>query len=169
MSEELPAPLTADEELLWRSLGRVVHAMPRLLDSDMTRACGLTMTDAAMLTTLLEAPGHELRMTELAARTTLSASRITRVVDDLRHRGLVRRAPHASDARGAVAVLTDEGVAAARTARPAYLSSARRRILDHVPPEHVAAFAAALEAIAAGAARPQQRFDPAADGERPAG
>lgn len=159
MDDESAGPLTAEEDVLWRALGRLMHVMPRLLDDDMTRSCGLSMTDYAVLVNLAEAPDRRLRMTDLAAATALSPSRITRVVDHLRGRGLVRKAPLASDARGAVAVLTDEGRAAVAAAQPQHLASARRRVLDHVPPEQVAALARVLHDVASSTARAQERFD----------
>jgi len=153
------APLSAQEQLLWRALGRLMHVVPRLLDDDMTRACGISMTDYAVLVNLAEAEGLRLRMVDLAAATALSPSRITRVVDELRGRGLVRKAPHASDGRGAVAVLTDDGLAAARAAQPQHRASARRRVLDHVPADQLAALAEALDRVATGTLRSQARFD----------
>lgn len=48
--------LSADEDALWRALGRVSHLMPRVLDEEMTRATGLSMTEYAVLLMLAEAP-----------------------------------------------------------------------------------------------------------------
>jgi DNA-binding MarR family transcriptional regulator len=140
--------LTAEEDALWRALGRVVHVLPRLLDEDMSKTTGLSMTEYAVLLTLAEAPEHRLRMAELAAATALSASRITRIVDDLGTRGLVRKERHAADGRGAVAVLTEEGLGRQQDAAPCHLASARRRVLDHVPPEALSALTRVLQQVA---------------------
>jgi DNA-binding MarR family transcriptional regulator len=72
-------------------------------------AAGLSMTDFDVLIRLARSPGHQLRMTDLASQTALSTSGITRVVDRLERRGLVRRESCPSDRRGAFAVLTDPG------------------------------------------------------------
>jgi DNA-binding MarR family transcriptional regulator len=72
-------------------------------------AAGLSMTDFDVLIRLVRSPGHQLRMTDLASQTALSTSGITRVVDRLEKRGLVRRESCPSDRRGAFAVLTDPG------------------------------------------------------------
>ncbi|ADO72704.1 Transcriptional regulator, MarR family [Stigmatella aurantiaca DW4/3-1] len=141
-------PLNADEEAFWRALGRVVHVLPRLLEEDLSKATGLSMTEYAVLLTLAEAPGQRLRMAELAAAIALSASRITRVVDDLSSRALVRKERHAADARGAVAVLTHEGLSRQQSAAPQHLASARRRVLDLVPPEHLIALGRVLQQVA---------------------
>jgi len=140
-------PLTEDEMLLWASLGRVVHALPRVLEDDMSRATGLSMTDFATLLVLDQAPDRRLRMSELATATGLTPSRITRVVDALRAHGLVDKERHGADARGNVAVLTDDGLARLEAAQPAHLAIARRRVLEHVPPDLVPVLAAALKTI----------------------
>ncbi|MFD5824078.1 MarR family winged helix-turn-helix transcriptional regulator [Lentzea sp. NPDC060358] len=128
------APLSSDETVLWQSLGRLVHSLPRALEDDMSRT-GVTMTEFAVLLLLSEAPDHRLRMSALAARAGLTASRITRVVDGLGKHGLVRKERHGEDARGNDAVLTDAGLTAMHAAQPAHLASARRRVLDKIPPE----------------------------------
>jgi DNA-binding MarR family transcriptional regulator len=72
-------------------------------------ASGLSMTDFDALLRLARSPGHQLRMTDLATQAALSTSGITRVVDRLESRGLVRRQACPTDRRGAFAVLTDPG------------------------------------------------------------
>lgn len=140
--------LTVDEKTLWRALGRVVHLLPRLLDEDMSKQTGLSMTEYAVLLTLAEAPEYSLRMVELAAETALSASRVSRVVDGLSGRGLTRKERHAEDARGAVAVLTVNGLARQQSAAGPHIASARRRVLDLVPPEDLGPLSRLLDQIA---------------------
>jgi MarR family transcriptional regulator, 2-MHQ and catechol-resistance regulon repressor len=74
-------------------------------------AAGLSMTEFDVLIRLARSPGQQLRMTDLASQTALSTSGVTRVVDRLENRGLVRRQACPSDRRGAFAVLTDPGCA----------------------------------------------------------
>src|SRR3990170_4345663 len=109
-----PAALTPDELLLWRSLGRLVHALPRALEEDMART-GVTMTEFAVLLLLSEAPDRRMRMSALAAAAGLTPSRITRVVDGLAHHGMVRKERPDNDGRGNDAVLTDTGLHAMRS------------------------------------------------------
>ncbi|WP_245554555.1 MarR family winged helix-turn-helix transcriptional regulator [Actinosynnema mirum] len=106
--------LSADEDALWRALGRVSHLMPRVLDEEMTRATGLSMTEYAVLLMLAEAPERRLRMSELASAVALSGSRVTRVVDAMVRLGLLEKEKAPDDGRGAVAVLTDAGLARQR-------------------------------------------------------
>ena len=84
-------PLSPAEEALWRALMRIVKALPRNLDSDLIRGAGLTASEYSTLMHLSEAPNRELRMSDLANAAGVSASRTTRVVDDLQSRSLVKK------------------------------------------------------------------------------
>ncbi|WP_326686932.1 MULTISPECIES: MarR family transcriptional regulator [unclassified Streptomyces] len=82
---------------------------------------GLSVLDFDALVRLRRSPGRRLRLSDLAAQTSLSTSGITRVVDRLQRDGLARREPSPGDRRSTYAVLTDEGAAR----------------LDHILPEHL--------------------------------
>ncbi|WP_329318250.1 MarR family winged helix-turn-helix transcriptional regulator [Streptomyces sp. NBC_01262] len=144
-------PLTTDELLLWKSLGRLVHSLPRALEQDMART-GVTMTEFAVLLLLSEAPGHRMRMSALAAASGVTPPRITRIIDGLSRHDMVRKERHSLDARGSEAVLTDTGLQAMHAAQPAHLASARRRVLDHIPADLLPGIAATLAELAGGTA-----------------
>jgi DNA-binding MarR family transcriptional regulator len=97
---------------------------------------------------LSEAPNRELRMADLASATDLSASRMTRLVDDLQSRGFVTKTASSSDARGNVARLTPRGMAKLKSAWPVHLASVRRRFLDSIDAAAVEGIAQALAAVA---------------------
>jgi len=107
-----------------------------------------------VLVRLARSPGHRLRMSDLAAQTTLSASGLTRAIDRLDEAGLVRREACPSDRRGSYAVLTDAGEDRIMAALPVHvehltevlegiftpaeveqLSALTRRLRDGVNPE----------------------------------
>ena len=88
-------------------------------------------------------------MADLANAAALSASRMTRLVDDLQSRGLVTKRASADDGRGNVAKLTPAGFAKVKAAWPAHLTSVRSRVFDHVDPATVEKAAQALSEIAA--------------------
>ena len=127
-------PLSPDEEALWRALTRILVTLPRALDYDLLHSAGLTLHEYAVLSYLSEAENREMRMAELAGTVGLSPSRITRLVDDLKARGLVTKAPSASDGRGNVAQLTDKGFTRLQAAYPEHVASVRGRVLDHLSP-----------------------------------
>src|ERR1017187_7520193 len=123
-------PLSPAEESLWRALMRIVKALPRHLDSDLIRGCGLTASEYTTIMHLSEGPHRELRMNDLATATGLSASRMTRLVDDLQLRGLVTKTASSTDARGNVARLTPRGMAKLKSAWPVLVASVGRRFFD---------------------------------------
>src|SRR3984885_13736414 len=142
-------PLSPTEEELWRAVMRIVKVIPRHLDSDMIKDAGLTASDYTTIMHLSEAPNRELRMSDLATATDLSASRMTRLVDDLQARGLVTKTASSSDARGNVAKLTPRGMAKLKTAWRIHLASVRRRFFDAMDPAAVGGVAKALAEVAA--------------------
>jgi DNA-binding MarR family transcriptional regulator len=142
-------PLSPAEEDLWRAVMRLVKMLPRLLDSDLVRGAGLTASEYTTIMHLSEAPNRELRMAYLAKATDLSASRITRLVDDLQTRGLVTKTVSSSDTRGNVARLTPAGMAKLRSAWPVHLASVRRHLMDSVDPATVEIVAKTLAEVAA--------------------
>jgi DNA-binding MarR family transcriptional regulator len=141
-------PLSEPEEEFWRALMRVVLTLPRRLDNDLVRSVGVTANEYTTLMCLSEAPDRALRMTELANSAALSASRMTRLVDDLQARGLVVKRTSPEDGRGNVAMLTPAGVAKLKKAWPTHLASVRAQALDHVDPDSVQTAAHALSQIA---------------------
>jgi DNA-binding MarR family transcriptional regulator len=79
--------------------------LERRLDAE----CGLTVSSFEVLLRLARSEGSRLRMSDLAAQVTLSASGLTRAVDRLVAHGLVERESCSTDRRVAYAALTPEG------------------------------------------------------------
>jgi DNA-binding MarR family transcriptional regulator len=142
------AALTPDEEVLWRALMRIVATLPRLLDEDLTRSTGVSLTEYSTLMNLSEAENREMRLTDLANAIGLSLSRISRIVEDLRSRGLVTKRRASDDNRGNIATLTPAGLRRLKKAYPEHLLSARRRVVDHVDAALLAQAGHALNTIA---------------------
>jgi DNA-binding MarR family transcriptional regulator len=147
-SEAPLQPMTATEEEFVRALGRVMTALPRVIEADMTRAGRLPLSEYNTLRLLSEADGRAMRMSDLAAASNLSLSGVTRIVQRLEQRELVLRAKCDEDGRGWNAVLTDAGLAAVQDSWPVHLASVRRHVLDHVGDEDLAGFTAVLQRIA---------------------
>lgn len=125
-------PLSCDEESAWRALARAMVVVPRVLGAALEEAHGLTMTEYFVLMNLSEEPEGAMRMTELAARGSLSLSGMTRVVDRMVKDGLVERRRCPSDARGWLAVLTGAGLARLQEAYPTHLRTVRENVVDHL-------------------------------------
>lgn len=74
-----------------------------------------------ILLRLVRTEGHRLRMSDLAAQTTLTASGLTRAVDRLEREGLVQRVACPSDRRVSYAELTELGESRIGCALPIHL------------------------------------------------
>ncbi len=142
-------PLSATEDVLWRSLMRITVLLPRRMDGHLLRAVGINANEYLTLMYLSEAAGRELRMSELADATALSASRMTRLVDELQSRGLVTKRASVEDGRGIVASLTRAGRSKLKTAWGIHISSLRALVFDHVDPATTKDAARAMAEIAA--------------------
>jgi DNA-binding MarR family transcriptional regulator len=134
---------------MWRSLMRLVVTLPRALGDDLVRSRGVTANEYTALMHLSEAPNRELRITDLAAATALSVSRISRLLDDLQARQLIVKRRTEIDGRGNLACLTRQGLALLKAAYPEHLASVRRLVMDHIDDADKPRLARALEAVAA--------------------
>ncbi|MFI6284552.1 MarR family winged helix-turn-helix transcriptional regulator [Streptomyces sp. NPDC051018] len=141
-------PLTASEEAFTRELSRVMLALPRAVDADITREARLPLSEYTPLMHLSEAPGRAMRMNELAAACSLTLSGMTRVVTRLERQGWVERTKCDEDKRGWNAVLTDSGLARLERAWPTFLWSVRRHLVDHFDGLDLPRLTAALRQVA---------------------
>ena len=108
---------------------RVHAAVTRQLDAELMAEHGISLSSYEVLLFLADAPGGQLRMSELADGVLLSRSGLTRLVDRLVRDGLVRRERCEDDARGLNAVITPAGRELFARARRTHLAGVRRLYL----------------------------------------
>jgi len=133
-------------ERAWRSLLQAQATLMRQLDTDLWEETGLRLADFDVLAQLAEA-GGELRMTELAARTLVSRSGLTRRVARLVDEGLVRRANATGDGRGVVVALTDAGVARVTETAPVHLRGVSKLFVERLDDQELAVLERALRKV----------------------
>src|SRR3954470_15029683 len=141
--------LTADEQRAWRAYLESTKVLMDALDRQLQREAGMPHAYYEILVRLSEADGRALRMSELADSTRSSRSRLSHAVSRLEERGWVVREDCATDRRGQVARLTDEGFAVLETAAPGHVRSVRELVIDPLTPEQLTALADIGEAIIA--------------------
>ena len=122
------------------------------MDSQLQRDSGMPLAYYEILVRLSEAPGRSLRMTQLAAASASSKSRVSHAVARLEERGWVRRTDCPTDRRGQIAQLTEEGLAALSAAAPGHVEQVRRSLFDALSPEQVRQLAGINTALLATAA-----------------
>ncbi len=113
---------------IWRAVAAAHAALTRELEAD-GGACHVLAADAlAVLLSLADEPGQQLRMHELAERSHLTPSGLTRRVDRLESDGLVGRVGCPGDRRGAYAQLTARGLDEIARALPYHAAVLERYI-----------------------------------------
>jgi DNA-binding MarR family transcriptional regulator len=125
----------------WRGFLLSHAAITRQLDADLIARHGLTSRDYEALLFLAQEPDRNLPMSELAARTMLTRSGVTRLVDGLTQIGLVERVSCPTDARVSYAQLTDEGMQRLREAGRTHAEGIRATFLRHFSEDEVAQLA----------------------------
>ncbi len=129
--------LTAEEQRIWRQFLVACQSLFGAIDGQLLRDSSLPHGYYEILVHLSEAPDRALRMSQLAVASTFSKSRLSHAVSRLEERGLVVRQDCATDRRGQVAQLTDEGMKALEAAAPGHVDQVRRSLIDALTPEQV--------------------------------
>ncbi len=161
--------LDAVEAQAWRGYLLMSRLLFTELGRTLNRDASMSHADYEVLVVLSEAPGHRLRMNELAARLVWEKSRLSHQITRMQQRGLVGRQECASDARGSFVALTDAGLAAITSAAPNHVRDVRRNFFDLLTPAQVESLAAITETVvdhlrgACAAADPQPENEPACD------
>ena len=126
-------------------------ALMRIQEEEIQADCGISLAWYDVLIHLAEAPGHTLRMAELADRLALSPSWLTRRVEVMERAGLLRRCRATDDRRGVCAALTPEGVSTSRRAARSHGRSIRAHFI--VDGDEARVIEASMLRVAAAAAR----------------
>jgi DNA-binding MarR family transcriptional regulator len=130
--------LTDTEQQAWRAFLDVDRLLFDSLDRELQSDAGMSHADYEILVRLSEAPGRQVRMSELAQQTLFSRSRLSHAVARLEHLGWVRRTSCPTDKRGMLAHLTDAGYAELEAAAPGHAAAVCRYIFDALTGDEVA-------------------------------
>jgi DNA-binding MarR family transcriptional regulator len=133
-------------ERAWRALLQAHATLMRQLDTDLKEDTGLSLADFDVLAQLANA-GGQLRMAELAARTLISRSGLTRRVARLVDEHLVRRANVTEDRRGVVVALTDAGIARVAETVPVHLRGVSKLFVERLDEQELALLETALTKV----------------------
>jgi DNA-binding MarR family transcriptional regulator len=124
--------LDADEQRTWRAFLAANRLLMELLDRQLQADAGIPHTYYEILVRLSEVPGRSLRMSQLASSSMSSRSRLSHAVARLEEAGWVRRRVCPTDRRGALAELTDAGMAALEAAAPGHVEAVRTHLFDQL-------------------------------------
>jgi DNA-binding MarR family transcriptional regulator len=127
---EPPRWLTADEEAAWRAFASVLVRLPWALECPLQRDAGLSFIEYHALAMLSETPDHTRRMSDLAAVTNASLSRLSHLIKRLEARGFVLREADPTDGRYTNAVLTKAGHKHLVASAPLHVATVRQLVID---------------------------------------
>lgn len=132
---------------MWRALLLAQNAVLRAIDEDLERAGAVALHVYDVLLELNASPGRELRMKDLAARTVLTRSRVSKLVDEMAAEGLVERRRDAADGRSSIVALTPAGRRALRKGAPIYLDGIAEHFTAHLRDDEKRVVTEALERV----------------------
>ena len=143
MSSDAPSRAELLQHPLLTTIGLIIEAhagIAQAVEQRLEEECGLSAQWFEVLIRLARTPGQRLRMSDLAAQTTLSASGLTRAVDRLEAAGLVCREACPTDRRSTYAVLTADGEQRVMAGLPVHVRHAEEMISSVFSPAEVATF-----------------------------
>ncbi len=126
-----------DRQAAWFGLLSAHAELTRGLDARLSAEHGLTLSAYEVLSRLAHADDGHLRMSALAGRSSLSLSRISRVVDALCGRGLAERRSCPTDSRVVHATITEDGREKLAAAQDTFFSTVEERFLGRLSCDEV--------------------------------
>ena len=111
--------------------------LPWSIDQQLRRDSNLAMIEYQVLAILSNSPERTRRMSLLAHWANVSMSHLSRIVNRLEHRGLVRRDPDPTDGRFTNAILTDQGFQTIADAAPGHVAHVRSILIAPLSPEQL--------------------------------
>ena len=108
---------------------------------------GLSPVEFEVLIRLARSTDQQLRMTDLAAQTSLSTSGVTRVVDRMERDGLVRRRACPTDRRSSYTVVTTAGLTRLDETLPGHLQLIERWFTGQLPATRLQALLDGLRSV----------------------
>jgi DNA-binding MarR family transcriptional regulator len=118
------------EEAAWRAFALAMAKLRDTLESQLERDADLSFIEYHSLARLSDEPDHTLRMSELAAVTNASLSRLSHLVSRMEARGLIRREPDPTDGRFTIAILTNAGYTKLLESAPGHVATVRALVID---------------------------------------
>jgi DNA-binding MarR family transcriptional regulator len=152
-TEPVQRRLSADDPRLapWRAFLEAHARVTRRLDEELRAEHDLSLAEYDALLSIAQAPGQRIRMRKLSDRVILSKSGVTRLIDRLVADGLVERSACLADARGAEAVITDQGMARLRSASRTHLRGITEHFLEPLDGTDLEVLGSTMRAISVSA------------------
>jgi DNA-binding MarR family transcriptional regulator len=129
-----PQWLDEREQRAWRSLMKMQAGLSEYIERQLRTHSGLSTADYQVLAHLSEAPEERLRSFALGDALQWEKGRLSQHLTRMQKRNLIRRERCATDQRGAVVVITEQGRTLIEAAAPLHAADVRNVLIDHVTP-----------------------------------
>ncbi|QFZ78065.1 MarR family transcriptional regulator [Streptomyces fagopyri] len=129
-----PRWLDDREQRAWRGLMKMQAGLSEYIERRLRTHSGLSTADYQVLAHLSEAPEGRLRSFALGDALQWEKSRLSQHLTRMQNRNLIRRERCATDQRGAVVVITEQGRTLIEAAAPLHVADVRNALIDHVTP-----------------------------------
>ena len=140
--------LSAAEIAAWEAFLLAYSATTHALEREADARLGLPLSEHFLLVQLARGPETGMRPTDLAARSLLTKSGLTRAVERLAGQGLVERRPCPTDGRVSYVALTAKGRHVVRRAAPSHVRAIAKHFADPLTGHELEVLTGAFERIA---------------------
>ena len=141
--------LSQEQQETWRTYLAMTAALNARIERDLQQAAGMPHAYYLILAMLSEAPGHTMRMHQLADIVQASQSRLSHAVARLEEYGWVRREQAPGDKRGQLAILTEAGRARLIEVAPSHAETVRSTMFDPLSDSQLIEFRQICETVLA--------------------
>ncbi len=128
----LRKPFSPVESAAWGGFLAAFARLDRVIDADLLAHDGIRHPEFEVLLRLWREPGRRLRLQDLAAKSLLTRSGVSRLVERLVRTGLLEREAAAEDRRGSYVVLTSKGRAVFEAAADRHMTLVREQFLGRL-------------------------------------
>lgn len=132
---------------LWVNLLQTTNVVRALISEKLGSELGVSPEEVELLMRLSVAPDNRLRMVEVSNLMLVSKSGVTRLVDKLEERGLVKRALCPTDRRVVYTEITERGLETLREAAPLLVAGLVEYLGRHLERRQVEKMSAGLHGV----------------------
>ncbi len=142
MGRDAELQWTGEQAIAWEGLLALARSLRRGAEQVLIENFDLSISMLGITGRLARAPQRTLRQTALAEAMGLSLSRVSRVIDLLEQRGLVKRRTCPADARATNVTLTRQGATLTARAQRDLFAFVQGAFFEHLEPGEVKSLAA---------------------------
>jgi DNA-binding MarR family transcriptional regulator len=138
---EVARGLPDEKRAAWVGFMKSHAALTRALDADLIANFGIPLSGFEVLFAVGYAQEGSLKMSDVAEQARLSPSRVSRLVTELAHRGLLERRACETDSRVVYAAITDEGRTLLASCEELHFEGVERRFFSGLTDQQISQLA----------------------------